>query len=99
MNEPTLEELNEIQRQWMALSSEAPKAEQQRVFALLKKYPRAHLSVSSDGKMAMPMIDSMPAWASSQPIERALEWIKALPTVTARVDVAWCGSKGQWVKL
>lgn len=105
-NPPTVDELNAIQTQWMALDPHAPKPELDRVCALMKKYPRTHLSVSDDGKTAMPMIDGMPAWAHSQPTERALEWVRDYGRASGRIDaggcridVAWCGSKGQWVKL
>jgi hypothetical protein len=63
-----VEELNSIQAEWMALDCNAPKSEQDRVFALMARMPKNYISVNEEGQavamwqnqplnMAMPLAD------------------------------------------
>lgn len=100
---PTVGELNEIQRQWMALESTATDKEKNRVFALMKSYPRAYLSVTKDKSMASVMVDNCPMWAQARPIKDALRWLMDLRDhrqhTGVRTDVAWCAALEKWVDV
>lgn len=100
MNPPTLDELNAIQQQWMKLDpTESTEAERQKVFAQMRRLPRAHCSVSNDGKQANVMVDGGPMWALSRPTQDAVRWLKEFNHPGTRTDVAWCGAKGEWVAI
>jgi len=100
---PTVAELNDIQTQWMKLDPHAPDKEKNRVFALMKLYPRAYLSVDAAKANGSAMVDGCPVWASPRPIRDALRWLMDLrdhrqhPGV--RTDVAWCGALEKWVDI
>lgn len=102
---PTVDELNAAQAEWMALDSNGPKAEINRVIKLYEATnPLSHLSVSPDRTLAAPMIGGMPIWAAKQPIANAMKWAVEYNTGASakqkiRLDVAWCGSTGKWVAL
>jgi len=72
---PTVAELNDIQTQWMKLDPHAPDKEKNRVFALMKLYPRAYLSVDAAKANGSAMVDGCPVWASPRPIRDALRWL------------------------
>lgn len=56
----TIDEANEIQAEWMALESEAPEKKKKRIFALIDKLPKNHLSINKDSSLAQVMISGMP---------------------------------------
>ena len=89
---PTVADLNSIQHEWMALSSEAPAKEKSRVFALFEQLPKSYLS--SDGKVFTPMVQGGPVWHSGRPLAEAIKYARAHGI---RVDVAW--SAPRWVAL
>jgi hypothetical protein len=100
-NAPSADELNEIQRQWMALDCSAPATEKQRVFKLMERLPKSYVSATSDLSSASPMLDGSPIWGSSRPINEAIRVIRdyANRGRNARADVAWVGSEGKWVSI
>lgn len=100
-NAPSVDELNEIQRQWMALDCSAPEVEKQRVFKLMDRLPKSYVSASSDLTSASPMLDGSPIWGSGRPIAEAVRVIRdyAIRRRNARADVAWIGSEGKWVSI
>lgn len=85
-------EANDIQAQWMGLDSNAPEKEKQRVFALMKKLPRSHITVSPDGS-AMLIIHGQPAHAFNEPIEDSVKRAKALGVQT---QLRW-STTGVWI--
>jgi hypothetical protein len=92
-NQPTVEELNAIQAEWMKLDPHAPTAEKRRVFALMERYPRKFVS-GHDG-LGVCMVDGQP---TSMPIEfqTALNRCKEFG---GRTDVAWNGKLGKWYSV
>lgn len=89
----TVEELNEIQRQWMALDSTGPKAEIDRVCKLMREYPRIYVS-GHDGK-GVCMVDHQPMSVTLN-FEQALSQCKEYG---GRTDIAWNGHLGEWYSL
>ena len=55
----TIDELNSIQAEWMALDSNAPKEEQDRVCALMESTPKNYISINASG-LATAMFNHMP---------------------------------------
>lgn len=101
---PTLAELNEIQRQWMALDPSDHSPHRDKVLNLMKKYPRLHLTVSGDGQSFNAVLDGMPFFARAQTWDTIRAFVdngNFPPGVRAqyRPDVAWCGSRGEWVSV
>lgn len=92
-NLPTVEELNRIQAEWMAIDPFAPEAEKKRVFKLMEQFPRTYVS-GHDGK-GVCNHDGQPT-SIAIPFDDALARCKALG---GRVDVAWHGGRGQWYAL
>jgi hypothetical protein len=90
---PTVEELNRIQAEWMALDPHAPKAEQHRVLALMKKLPETYVS-GHDG-VGICMYHGGPT-SINVPICYALSRCRNLG---GRTDVAWNGKLGLWYSL
>lgn len=70
-NELTVDRLNEIQAQWMALDSADPQPVKQRVFTAMKLFPSCHLSLSRDGKLANVFNSGAPMFAEGRPIDEA----------------------------
>lgn len=91
--------LNDIQAEWMALASDDPKADAQRVYKRMEQYPRAYLSITPDFREAGAIVDSMPCWAHRRPLAEALQWLRDLDHTNKRTDVAWCGKLGRWVAI
>ena len=100
---PTVAELNEIQRRWMALDCSDPEPVKAAVIKAVSTIPRAYLSVDRSLIVAGVIIDGCPMWATRQPIRQAMRWLMELrdnrhhPGV--RTDVAWCGELEQWVDI
>jgi len=88
---PTVDELNEIQRQWMALDPHAPEKEIKRVCDMMERYPRRYVS-GHDG-YGVAMLDGTPMSAHPVPFADALETCRKHG---GRVDVAWDGKRGEW---
>jgi len=91
--EPTVTELNEIQAQWMALDSNGPKAEIDRVCKLMERYPIIYVS-GHDGKGVCIVQGS--------PLSMTMTFDQAMETCRARggrTDVAWNGKLGIWYSL
>jgi hypothetical protein len=91
--QPTVEELNDIQAQWMALDYNAPVAERNRVFALMKQLPKRYVS-GHDGK-GVCVVDSGPL-CQTVSFDYALE---LCAKHGGRTDIAWNGKLGQWYAL
>ena len=78
-----IDRLNKIQAEWMALSGNAPEAEQRRVLALMEQVPRSYISINEDGE-AQPMYRGQP-----NSIPRPLEEIKRAHPELVALGVAW----------
>jgi hypothetical protein len=76
--------LNEIQAEWMALSGNAPEAEQRRVIALMGEIPRSYISIDAETGEAQPMYCGQP-----NSIPRPLEEVKRAHPDLAAIGVAW----------
>ena len=85
-------ELNAIQAAWMELKHDAPKAEQERVFALMEKMPKNYISVQEDGS-------AIAIWAG-QPLNMAMPLEDVIQYHGASLDsveIAWkCPN---WINL
>lgn len=55
-----VDEANAIQDAWMKLDSNDSEDTKRKVFADMKKYPRAYFSLSSDGKLATAIVNGTP---------------------------------------
>jgi hypothetical protein len=86
-----IDELNEIQSEWMALSNDASEKEKKRVFSLMEKNPKGYLSVSKG--MATVILNGQPI-NRPIPIESALEYHG---DIISEKDIAW--DNGKWIKL
>lgn len=86
-----LNELNAIQADWMAISSDSPEKEKQRVFVLMEKIPKVFLSISEE--MATVIWNGQPM-NRPMSIESALEYHG---DIIPEKDIAW--KNGQWVAL
>lgn len=91
--QPTVDELNLIQAQWMALDSTGSKAEIDRVCKLMKQYPSVYVS-GHDGK-GVCMVQGCPMSVTID-FGQALEQCRAYG---GRVDLAWNGKLGVWYSL
>lgn len=90
---PTVDELNAIQAEWMALNPDAPEKEKQRVFALMRRYPNAYIS-GHDGRGVVVL--------DGGPINQAMDFqfcIDLCLKLGGRIDIAWNGRIGQWYSL
>jgi len=97
---PTVDELNKIQADWMALDPTGDLRERERVIRSMEQYPAVYLSITPDGALANVVVDHMPLWANRRPTAEAVEYVKAMRTwKQKRTDVAWCGQDGKWVAL
>ena len=96
MTMTSIKELNTIQAEWMALSLEASEEEKQRVFNLMRKLPKSHITVSGDRSNANIYHQSSPDHATGFSMEYAKERARSYGY---RVDVAWCGFEGKWVSI
>jgi len=77
-------ELNSIQAEWMKLDCNAPKAEQERVFALMAKMPKNYISVNEEGQ-------AVAMWAN-QPLNMAMPLDDVIQYHGANMDsveIAW----------
>ena len=88
--QPTVDELNEIQRAWMDLSAFDSEAEKNRVFRLMERYPSTYVS-GHDG-LGVVVLDGMPM---STPVEFETA-LSQCREHGGRVDVAWNGTLGEW---
>lgn len=93
MNLPDVDELNDIQAQWMALAPDGPQHEINRVCKLMEKYPRIYVS-GHDGN-GVCIVYGCPN-SMTVPFAQALETCQALG---GRTDVAWNGKLGIWYKV
>lgn len=91
--QPTVDELNAIQGEWMALDAFAPEPEKQRVFGLMKRYPGRYVS-GHDG-FGVCIMEGCPI-STPKPIDQALADCRQYG---GRTDVAWNGTLGQWYRL
>lgn len=92
-NIPTVEDLNEIQREWMAVDANGPKSEIDRVCKLMEQIPHCYVS-GHDGK-GVVIHGGSPC---NQPMDFGfcLELCKGH---RGRTDIAWNGTLGQWYSL
>jgi hypothetical protein len=88
----TIARLNEIQAEWMALSGNAPEAEQRRVLALMGEIPRSYISIDAETGEATPIYRGQP-----NSIPRPLEEVKRDHPELAALGVAW--QAPNWIKL
>ena len=86
-----IDRLNQIQAEWMALSGNAPEAEQRRVLALMEQVPRSHISIDENGE-ATPIYRGQP-----NSIPRPLEEVKRDHPELVALGVAW--QAPNWIKL
>lgn len=86
----TATEANAIHAEWMALESNAPEKEKQRVFALMRKLPQSFVSIGID--RAQVIISGTPAHGCPESIPAALERAKRLGVQTA---LRW-NAAGHW---
>jgi len=85
-------ELNSIQAEWMKLDCNAPKEEQERVFALMEKMPKNYISVNDDGN-AIAMWANQPL-NMEMPLEDVIQYHGANMD---SVEIAWkCPN---WIEL
>lgn len=90
----TVDELNRIQAAWMALQSDWPEAEKQKVFRDMKeKYPKIYVS-GHDGA-GVCIIDGIP-WSRTKTFDQALADCRELGGST---QVAWNGALGRWYAI
>ena len=87
---PTLDELNAIQADWMALAWDAPEAEQRRVIDAMKRTPSVYASVNASATGAIVMLPGQPMQALPISLDKAR---KILQEMGARTDVAWQADK------
>jgi hypothetical protein len=104
MNQTTVEQLNRLQADWMALQADDPEKVRKAVLGrMADHYPKTYVSVSSDLAYGMPMIDGMPVWPSPRSTAEAVGYLRGITRHRGdrgvRLDVGWCGSKGEWVTL
>ena len=88
----TIARLNKIQAEWMALSGNAPEAEQRRVSALMRELPRSHISIDTETGEATPMWQGQP-----MSIPMPLEDCKRLYPDLAALRFAWRAP--EWVAI
>jgi hypothetical protein len=88
----TITRLNEIQGEWMALSGNAPEAEQRRVMALMRELPRSHISIDAETGEATPMWQGQP-----MSVPMPLEDCKRRHPDLAALGFAW--SAPDWVAI
>lgn len=72
--EITIEQLNDIQKQWMELQHDDPKEKQARVYKLMEDYPQSYLSINKDRTKANVVYRGMPCFAEGQPLQDALDY-------------------------
>ncbi len=84
------ERLNEIQAQWMSLEHTAPKAEQNRVFALMREYPGTYFSVNEDMTKAQAMIQGQPVCAPMPFADCLKQW-------SGKVQSSVLWQNGKWI--
>jgi hypothetical protein len=92
----SVEELDAIHREWMALDPCAIKSEKDRVFRLMRDVPSNMINCSADKSTGVVHVGSQPMAATPWPIDQCVLFCKARGY---RTDIAWCGSKGEWVNL
>lgn len=87
----TATEANAIQAEWMALQSDAPKAEKQRVFALMEKLPQHYISCTPEQNgLAQVMQHGMPSHSRPEPIGEAILRAQRMGVQTSLV---WAGNR------
>ena len=86
--------LNNIQRNWMALSSDDPKETQEQVFKGMQTMPKKHLIISRNGNAA-PIWNGMPIWPTTRPLGEAIAYAKQH---AFELDIAW-HVDGSWVAM
>lgn len=86
-------EANRIQKLWMDLDCNAPKADQQKVFKLMELFPKNHLTVSADEMTAQAMFLGCPVCAR-MPIDQCIKaWGSQLNS-----SLCW-SSNGEWMDI
>lgn len=95
---PTVEELNDIQTQWMALESTDSEAKKNKVFALMEMLPKYYVSAGSDLKKGFPICNGGIVWGEARGIKEALAYVSECSRRFSgcRLDVVWVGSLGKW---
>ena len=88
-----IEQLNQIQAEWMALDSNGPKSEIDRVCKLMSQYPKVYVS-GHDGN-GVCIVSGSPM-SMTVPFAQALAQCKELG---GRTDIAWNGTLGQWYSI
>ncbi len=80
-NKLTAKRANEIQAEWMAVDSNGPKAEIDRVCNLMKELPGDYLSIGKTG--AVPMIQGQPLVAAPMTIEECRRYYPQVQSILA----------------
>ena len=91
----TVEQLNDIQSQWMALDSEDSEQEKKRVFALMDTLPSVHISYDAGSQKGTVLING------SSIVNRHLSLLEAIDLCIqyeGRTDLYW-NCKGEWESL
>lgn len=93
-------ELNAIHAEWMALDLDAEDTEKQRVFRLMDKVPKSHISrAKPDEDSFMVIVQGQPAFAFNLRLVAAQAYAKPLGI---RTDILWDGHSspnGQWISV
>ncbi len=92
---PTIEELNAAQSEWMALDSKAPKKEIDRVIAIYQIVPKKHIVISTNGQTANVYCSGPLYDERGCTMERAK---KHAADLGIRTDIAW-STEGKFVNI
>ena len=91
----TVQQLNEIQRQWMALEAgDSNVAEVTKLMA--DNYPSVYLSGSTELDMFNVLFHGSPRFANPMTLASAKAIVEA---AGGRTDIAWDGRAGLWVEV
>jgi len=90
-----LETLNKTQAAWMALQCGDSEEEKQRVYALMRNQPKAHLSIPACAPDTASVYNSGPVWAEPRPLQEAVDYAESRGIQT---DFAW-RTDGKWVAI
>jgi hypothetical protein len=98
---PTVDELNDIQAQWMKLESTDSEAKKNEVFALMETLPKYYVSASIDLKKGFPICNGGIVWSEEREIKLALAYVSECSQRFSgcRLDVVWVGVLGKWISI
>lgn len=91
----TVQQLNEIQRDWMALQENDSNVDEV-TRAMAENYPSVYLSGSAELDMFNVLYQGSPRFANPMKLEDAK---RQVAKAGGRTDIAWDGRAGLWVEV